>query len=207
MKRIGLAFCLLSLSIVMTARELPKNVVSVEVGYNTAWMTSYGVKASAIPTFMVGVTDQILLSKNLPMYFETGLLFQGKGYAIKGYEDSKTDTYNLQIPLNVNYHIYLNDSVRLEPGAGLYYAAGLAGNLLYDGKNIDVFRDASLSRHDFGWSCGLNCVVSRVSFGVSYEMGLTNIDIKDPIYGDESAKLGYRDLRNNVFSIRVGVNF
>lgn len=207
MKRFCLVIFLSAISFAATAREFPKNMISVEAGYNAAWMTSYGVKASAIPAFMVGLADQIRLTEKHPFYFETGLMFQGKGYAINGYEDSRTATYHLQIPLNIKYHIYLNDLVRLEPGAGLYFAAGIGGKLSYAGTDIDVFKNGILSRHDIGWSCSLDCGISRFFLGVAYEMGFLKVDRKDVVYGEESGKLGYRDLRNYVFSVRIGVCF
>lgn len=207
MKKIILAICLSAMPFVASAREYAKNIVSVEAGYNTAWMTSYGVRSSVVPSFMAGVTDQILLSDQIPFYFETGLLFQGKGYAIKGYEESMTRTYHLQIPVNVNYHISLTDLVSLEPGLGLYYSVGVGGKLSYAGDQIRIFKDGHMSRHDFGWTCGVNCGVSRYYVGLAYEMGFLEVDKTDPVYGAESGKLGYRNLRNYVFSVRVGVNF
>lgn len=207
MKKLFLSLLASMIAVASLARVYPKNLVSVEAGYNIAWATSCGVKASTIPAFVVGVTDHMLLTERMPFYLETGLMFQSKGYAVKGYEESKTMTYHLQVPVNVNYHIYINDLVRLEPGLGLYYSLGLGGKRSYAGTKQNVYKDGSLSRHDLGWSCGLNCSVSKFTFGVAYEMSFLNVDKNDMVYGAGSMKLGYRDIRPYLFSVRVGVNF
>ena len=190
----------------VVAQDYPKNIVGLRAGFNASWATSYGVSASAYPSYMVGVSDQVLLSRDQPFYFETGLNFVSKGYKIQGYDDSTTTLNYLQLPVGINYHIYTSKSVTIEPSVGVYYAVGLNGNRKYGAKKVSVFEDGSISRHDFGFSCGVGASIHKFHFGVAYEMGLINIDKKDTVYGD-SNKIGYKKLKNKSVIITVGVNF
>lgn len=148
-----------------------------------------------------------MLSKRLPFYFETGIHFISKGYEIKGYDASST-TYNyFQLPVAINYHIYAGKKVTIEPAVGLYYAAGIGGSRLFNGEKSSVFTDGSTSRHDFGFSCGVSTSIHKFYFGIAFEMGLLNIDKADPVYGDKSNMIGYKNLNNKNILIKVGVNF
>ena len=157
---------------------------------------------------MIGVTDQVLLSRKIPFYFETGLNFIAKGYEIRGFDDSNTRFNYLQLPVVVNYHMAVNKYVTIEPAVGFYYAIGLAGKRKFDDGTISkVFADSSTSRHDFGFSCGLSTTIHKVHLGISYETSLVNIDKTDLVYGDDSHLIGYKQLKNNSIIIKAGVNF
>jgi len=191
----------------VTAQNYPKNIVGLRAGFNTSWVTSYGVSTSAKPSYMVGVSDQVLLSRALPFYFETGLNFISKGYKINGHDESTTTFNYLQIPIGINYHIYTCKSVTIEPAVGVYYAVGLGGKREFDGVKTSVFTDGSTSRHDFGFSCGISTSIHKFHFGIAYEMGLLNIDKTDLIYGADRKKVGYKQLKNKSIIIKVGINF
>lgn len=192
---------------IVTAQNYPKNIIGLRAGFNAAWVTSYGVSTSAKPSYMVGFSDQVLLSKYLPFYFETGLNFISKGYKIKGYDESSTTLNYLQLPISVNYHIYAGKKVSIEPSAGFYYAVGVGGKRKLNGGTSSVFSDGSTSRHDFGFSCGISTSIHKFHFGIAYEMGLINIDKTDPVYGDMSNMIGYKNIKNKNILIKVGVNF
>ena len=91
----------------VTAQDYPKNIVGLRAGFNTSWVTSYGVSTSAKPSYMVGVSDQVLLSRALPFYFETGLNFISKGVQNQRPRMTKAPprSTDLQIPIGINYHI------------------------------------------------------------------------------------------------------
>lgn len=191
----------------LSAQDHPKNIVGLRAGYAPSWATSYGVKASMQHGYMIGFSDEVLLSQKVPFYFETGLNFISKGYKVNGYDDSSTTFNYLQLPLGINYHISTGKHVSFEPAAGFYYAFGLGGKREYNGESINVFSDGSTSRHDFGFSCGLSATISNFHLGISYETGLLNIDKADKVYGDSSPLIGYKKLKNNSIIIKVGVNF
>ena len=53
----------------------------------------------------------------------------------------------------------------------------------------------------------MDLAFSRFSLGVAYEAGLIDIDKSDTVYGDDSQMVGYKNVRNRSFLIRMGVNF
>ena len=191
----------------VSAQEHPKNIVGVRAGYAASWATSMGVATSVKHGYMVGVSDEVLLSRKVPFYFETGLNFIAKGYRINGHDDSSTAFNYLQLPVGIDYHIRTGKHVTVEPAAGFYYALGLGGKREIGDEAVKVFSDGSTSRHDFGFSCGVSASIYRFHLGIAYETGLLNIDKSDKVYGDSSPMLGYKKLKNNCVIIKVGVNF
>ena len=191
----------------VSAQEYQKNIVGVRAGYAASWTTSMGVATSVKHGYILGVSDEVLLSRKVPFYFETGLNFIAKGYKINGYDDSRTAFYYLQLPVGINYHIYAGKHVAIEPAAGFYYAVGLGGKRKIGNEAVKVFSDGSTSRHDFGFACGLSSTIYKFHLGISYETGLLNIDKSDKVYGDSSPMLGYKKLKNSSVIIKVGVNF
>ena len=204
-----LLFTLLGVVVVCcaAAQEHPKNIVGVRAGYAASWATSMGVAASVKHGYMIGIYDEVLLSQKVPFYFETGLNFVAKGYAVNGYDDSSTTFNYLQLPIGINYHIRTGKHVTIEPAAGFYYAVGLGGKRKIGDEVVKVFTDGSTSRHDFGFSCGLSTSIYKFHFGIAYEAGLLNIDKADLVYGNDSSMLGYKKLKNNSVIIKAGVNF
>ena len=191
----------------VAAQEHPKNIVGLRAGYAASWATTHGVATSVKSGYTIGVSEEVLLSRKVPFYFETGLNFIAKGYEINGYDDSSTTFNYLQLPVGINYHIRTGKHVTIEPAAGFYYAVGLGGKRKIGGESVKVFSDGSTSRHDLGFACGLSTTTYKFHFGISYESGLLNIDKEDMVYGDSSPMIGYKRIKNNSVIIKVGVNF
>ena len=202
-------FSLLGIAVTycVTAQEHPKNIFGLRAGYAVSWATSRGVPSSVRHGYTAGLSDQILLSQKVLFYFETGLNFTAKGYKIQGYDDSSTTFNYLQLPVGINYHIRTGKHVTIEPAAGFYYAFGLFGNREYNGTKSAIFTDGSTSRHDFGYTCGVSASIHKFHLGIAYEAGLYNIDKTDKVYGDNSPMIGYKKLKNNSVTIKIGVNF
>ena len=208
MKRLVLFLCgLVALCGNVAAQEYPKNIVGIKAGYAPSWATSYGVRSSVRHGYVIGVSDEVLLSQKAPFYFEAGLNYIAKGYEINGFEDSSTSFNYLQLPLGVNYHFRLSERVNLKPAAGFYYAYGLGGKRVVADQTAQVFSDGSTSRHDLGFSFGVGATIDRFHLGIAYETGLLNIDKADMVYGDSSPKIGYKNLKNKSVVIKLGVNF
>lgn len=207
MKKILLPLCGIVIACGLSAHDHPKNILGLRAGYAPSWATSYGVKASMQHGYMIGFSDEVMLSQKVPFYFETGLNFIAKGYRINGYDDSRTTFNYLQLPVGINYHIRVCDNITIEPAAGFYYAIGVGGKRVFGKESAHVFSDGSTSRHDLGYSCGLSATISKFHFGLSYEAGLLNIDKSDLIYGDSSPMIGYKKIKNNSIVFKVGVNF
>lgn len=206
MKKILLSLTGLVVACSLFAQEHQKNIVGIRAGYVYSWATSYGVRSSEHHGFMIGIRDDVRLSRKSPFYFETGLDFIAKGYTINGYDDSSTSFNYLRLPVGINYHLKTG-KFTVEPAVGLYYALGLGGKREFQGESVNVFSDGSTSRHDAGASVGLCATISKFHFGVSYERSLMNIDKADKIYGDQSPMIGYKKIKNNSVVFMVGVNF
>lgn len=189
-----------------------KNILTVKAGIGVSNTLSRGLSTSNVLGYHVGVSDQISVAKTLPIYLETGLFAAMKGYKISGYDESETSMHYLELPVLVNYHIGKQGSFEVVPSAGIYAGLGLFGKLKYNVdldtyKEIDVFKEKTISRFDFGAQFGVDLVFNRVQVGFAYDLGLIDIDKKDAIYGDAADKLGYRDLKNRTAIIRLGFNF
>lgn len=189
-------------------RYYPPNIIYVHAGYCTSWISSCGLTSSARPGYEVGITDRIRVGRRLPFYLRTGADFISKGYEINGFDDSRTTLNYIQIPVEADYTISLNERFALIPFAGLYYAVGVSGKRKVNGKKTDIFsNEGGFSRHDAGLSCGVDATFHRFVIGVNYHIGLVNIDKTDTMYGDNSNKVGYKNVRNRCFVIGIGFNF
>lgn len=188
------------------AEDYQKNIIGIRGGVSMANMTSHGILATCKPSCLLGISDEVLLIDSTPLYLETGLYLLGKGYKIKGYNNSNTKLWYVQIPFILNYHIHLNDAIYFEPNAGFYYAYAFDGRRKYEGKKINVIDEKQIKKSDFGFSCGLGLSIHQFHIGTKYELGFLNLakSKKSEIYKQE---LGYDKLRNHSFSIYIGYNF
>lgn len=208
MKRVLLLGCAVIICcFTALSREYPKNIFGLRAGINIPWVTSYGVHSSKRVSYSVGFTDQVLLNRYLPFYFETGLNFTSKGYKVQGFDNSKTTLNYLQLPVSVNYHIYAGKDVTIEPSAGFYYAYGVGGKFEHRGYTSRVFSQGNISPHDCGFSFGLRASIHSFYLGMSYETGIVNIDKWDAVYGEGCNMIGYKNIKNKNILIMVGVNF
>lgn len=172
--------------------------------------------------FHLGVIVDLGLSESF--YIQPGLFFTTRGMKYKdSSEDEKyEEKYNLnylQLPILASYRIALSDNVKWHINAGPYLAYGLGGKVKwedsYDGEtekgdykafgtsDEDADEDdykAGLKRFDAGLSFGTGISINKVYFGLTYDLGLTNIADKKE-WGDD-----YK-LKNRNFAISVGYNF
>lgn len=49
----------------------------------------------------------------------------------------------IQIPLLINYHVYIKDAVTIQPSAGVYYGTSIAGSVKSGDEKYDMFGDQS----------------------------------------------------------------
>ena len=189
-------------------RSYPANIIGIHAGYCTSWITSYGLNSSTRPGYEIGITDRIRLSGHLPFYLRTGVDFISKGYEIRGFDDSRTTMNYIRIPVGLDYTLALGKCFALVPSAGLYYAVGIGGKRKIGEEKISIFgKDGGFSRHDMGFSCGVDAVFGRFVLGADYQIGFVNIDKTDTMYGDDNHKVGYKNVKNRCFVVRMGVNF
>lgn len=188
--------------------ELRRNTIGLHGGLNVTTMTSHKLMATLKKDFMVGVSDQILLASYLPLYVETGIYMSGKGYKIKGFHDSDTKLWYVQVPVMLNYHLYFNKSntIYIDPHAGGYYAYGINGKRKYEDQKINVIKEKEIKNSDFGIVCGIGVGIYNAHIGVRYEMGLADV-ANSNLKTDYNQEIGYDNLKNRTLSIYVGVNF
>ena len=202
MKRYALILLVLLLAGSVRAQQREKNILGVRAGLN---VSKLAVSAEDMPIsigwrtgFRFAVSDQVLLTRKLPLYLETGIDFSSRGGKLSGV--SFRPSY-LQIPVLVNYHFNIKDIVTIQPFAGLYYGLGIGGKMKANGEKDDIFGDdGMLKRSDLGVRLGAGVVWNRIYFGLGYDIGCLNLIQKDLVNGDGT-------IRNNCFSISVGYNF
>lgn len=154
--------------------------------------------------FQLGVACNMAVSRQLPLFIESGLYLVNKGGKEKSEGDeSKCKLWYLEIPVVASYHIDVQD-FSIQPFLGVYYAFGIGGKekLEYDGvkEKSDVFGKEDgdyngLKRSDFGLRFGCGVEYSNLYFSLGYDAGLTNIS-----QFDDKCKTGS-------FLISLGYNF
>jgi hypothetical protein len=159
------------------------------------------------PGFHFGATAEFPIDEIFS--FEPGLLFSTKGYKWALGGDINLTLYYFDLPLNLKAVYYIKQA-KIYGTFGPYLGIGLSGKTEYDliinGKpesgNEDIkwgtSEDDSFKRFDFGLNFGTGIEIKSILLGVSYELGLANIEA-NPIDGSR--------LSNQVISISVGYKF
>jgi len=148
----------------------------------------------------VGIVTGLAVSRNVPLYLETGLSYTQKGGK---YSDEKVNLGYLEVPLTVKYIFSPTRDFTIEPFAGGYLACGVNGKektLDYYGEtrqSWDAFGDnGAYERFDGGLKAGVGISFDALYAEISYEYGLTNIRKNDR----------YEE-HNNALMLNVGLNF
>jgi len=165
-----------------------------------------------IPGFHIGPTMEFLFSDMFSLQAE--LLFSSKGFKdngtltdengnVIGMSDLKMNLYYLDIPLAAKAKIGF-DRFMLFGIFGPSLGIGLVGKSKYelDGEKgtstIKFGADEILRRLEVALTFGGGIEVNRFLFGLSYNLGLTNISNQDP---------GVIKQTNRVLSISIGYKF
>jgi hypothetical protein len=165
--------------------------------------------------FNLGVTAEFPLTDMLS--FETGLMFNNKGFAIKESMDFFGETMEIKSKTTLNYiDIPLTAKATFGAGstnvfvlAGPYVGFGLSGKskstYSYGGESetdtedIDFgSEDDQVKRLDYGLILGAGVDFGTISVGASYGLGLGNL-LNNPENGEK--------INNRVISISVGYKF
>lgn len=198
MKKMLLSLAILVVAGSAAAQEYPKNIFGIRAGMNVSRLTlkveNLSESFDSRVSFHAGISDQIRLVPNLPLYLETGIYVTQKGGF---YEGIKANPLYLQIPLLVNYHIAIGERLSIDPFAGIYYAVGVAGNLKYMGEKADYFGEYGLAdRSDFGIRVGAGLSFGHGYLGLGYDFGLLN-----------TCRDAYYKLHTGCFTLTLGYNF
>lgn len=195
----------LALFSTVSAQHYERNIIGIRGGLD---MSKISMKvddgtmelAPLRTSFHIGVTDQLLLVRDTPLYLEAGLMLHNKGYSS---DLSKLRLMYLQIPVMLNYHFDLGFGFQAIPFAGFYYGLGVHGKMVRDTTQgelkTDVFgSDHELSRSDFGARIGIGFTYRHFYLGVGYEGGFVNYR-----HNDVDGIM----MRNRTWTLSVGYNF
>lgn len=215
-------FILTALLLAGTAAAQPheqryeKNILGIRAGVNVSKLE---VSADGTPLstgwrsgFYFAVSDQILVTRHLPLYIETGVGFSSRGgkAVIDQFGEIYATTLNpfyLQVPLLVNYRFDIRNTLTIEPFAGVYGGVGLRGKMKTDYGKEELFAEpAFLRRLDFGIRAGVGIVVRRIYLGVSYDFGCVN-QLKSGEFYDYNISSNNVDVRNDCLTVSIGYNF
>ncbi len=120
-------FCLLFLFLNSVVYAQEKVFIGIQAGINRATATQAN---QGITQFSGGLSAVLPVGKKLN--FQTGLFYQGKGWATnETYYRNKIRTNHLQIPLYLNYCVKMKPG-KLYVGTGPYVAAALSGRYEYE---------------------------------------------------------------------------
>lgn len=192
-----------------------KSQIYVQGGVNLSNITTNQQgqiqKNSSLTSFNAGILDRIDLKGSL--YFETGLLFNGKGSKSRiniSSEDSYTATFNpfyLEVPADLVLRLSFPKKSKLFVDAGPYIAMGIAGQTKSEGNvggvdikystdinfsnpksNDDGLAYSDLKRFDYGINLGAGLDFRTVLFKVDYGMGLSQVNATqiDPVSTDKN---------------------
>lgn len=176
-----------------TAQDYQKNILSVRAGVNIANMKNGSISAGSRIGYHVGVSDQILITKSIPLYIETGLYASSRG-AKNG--TSSVNPLYLQVPVLVNYHIGIGEKFSIQPFAGAYYGLGIAGKSKVGDNKADFFGKDGLKRSEVGIRAGVGFELKRYYLGAGYEFGLNDI-----------SKGSGSKIKSNCITVSVGFKF
>lgn len=126
----------------------------------------------------VGLVAGLPLSKTIPLYIETGVMYNEKG----GKKDigGKKMTYDLnyiEVPIVAKYIYSTDGHFSIQPFFGGYLACGVGGKIKNYGNREaqNSFSEDTFKRFDGGLRVGCGLAYDLIYFDVSYDIGLANI--------------------------------
>ena len=150
----------------------------------------------------VGAVMGIQMTPQMPLFFETGLLYSEKGGKGKLNGDKFSIGLNyLEVPLLLKYSAYVAPATAVEPFIGGYLACGVSGKVKDYGAReaYSSFKDtygANFKRFDGGIRVGCGLAYEMMYAELGYDFGLSNI-------GDNA----FDDTHNGASFVNIGLNF
>lgn len=168
----------LFVGVTVNAQNLPVQF-GVKGGVNLSNITDGDNGGDAKVGFNVGITLDYAIASDL--YLLTGL-----EYSMKGMKDSgiKLNLSYLQLPVHVGYKMSMTENTKIVLHAGPYLGYAVDGKWKVGSVSVDAFSDefndategaVKLGRFDFGLGLGVGLEVDKISIGLGYDFGLTNI--------------------------------
>ena len=148
------------------------------------------------------------------------------GHGTSGQKDlRKFSLYYLQIPVNVQYRMYVAEETHLLFQAGPYAGFGLFGRQTriwrgasreLDDKNKKIkfgndlptqTSDEDIQRIDYGIGAGVGIEFYRFQLMVSYDLGLNKPNFNKRVSSGGNSTVYHLDMRNHCLSVTLGVIF
>lgn len=189
------------------AQRLEKNLLGVRGGLEIAYIRARGeyVHGTTQPRvgFRIGVSDQVLLHRAIPLYIETGVHFASRGGR---YEGTSFRPMQLQIPLLATWRFRLGPRLRLRPLAGIVYGVGIGGMARTADGWADLYgRQGFLRRSDLNARLGIELSWRRISLQAGLDAGLGNMLRQQAV--TTLLPAGIDELHGRSFSIQIGCDF
>lgn len=149
----------------------------------------------------LGLAAGFAVSRQAPLYVETGLYYTEKGG--KGKDSGQKFTYNLdylEVPLVLKYKYNVDNHFSVQPYLGAYVACGVGGKIKDFGEReaYSSFSDSynSFQRFDGGLKMGVGAQYDMFYVELNYDLGLSNIGHDD-----------FDETKNSAVMLNFGLNF
>ena len=207
MKRYLLLLCAVLLTGAVRAQRLEKNLLGVRAGLELSYIRATGeyVYGTTNPRsgFRLGVSDQVLLWRGIPLYVETGVHFSSRGGRFNGV--SFRPMY-LQLPLLATWRFRLGERVSIRPYAGVCYDVGIGGKARTPEGWNDLFGNAGfIRRSDLTLRAGAEVSWRRICLSAGCDAG--SRDRLRPDYQTPLLPAGIERLRSRSFTFCIGYDF
>lgn len=207
MKRAFLILFAVLLAGAVRAQRYEKNLLGIRAGIETSYIRASGeyVHGTTDPRlgFRLGVTDQVLLWRGLPLYVETGVHFSSRGGRFNGV--SFRPMY-LQVPLLATWRFRLGERVSIRPFAGVCYGVGIGGKARMPEEWADLFGETGfLRRSDLTIRTGAEVSYRRICLSAGFDAGCSNL--LRPEGQTPLLPAGIARLRSRSFTLCIGYDF
>lgn len=146
----------------------------------------------------LGVAFGQRITRNEPVYIETGLYYTEKGCEAKQNGDKVSTTLDyLEVPVAFKYRYAIDDHFKVEPFFGGYFALGVGGKVKdYSTRTSSSSYNNGFRRCDAGLKLGCGMSYDMFYMELGYDLGLANV------YDDS-----FDTTHTGAFQINFGVNF
>ena len=184
-----------------------KNLLGVRAGLELSYIRAAGeyVYGTTAPRmgFRLGVADQVLLWRSIPLYVETGVHFSSRGGRHAGI--SFRPMY-FQVPLLATWRFRLGERVSIRPYAGVCYDVGIGGKARTPEGWDDLFGASGfLRRSDLTLRAGAEVSWRRICLSAGFDAG--SLDLLRPDYQTPLLPAGIERLRSRSFTFCIGYDF
>ena len=207
MKRYLLLLCAVLLTGAVRAQRLEKNLLGVRAGLELSYIRATGeyVYGTTNPRtgFRLGVSDQVLLWRGIPLYVETGVHFSSRGGRFNG---ASFRPMYLQLPLLATWRFRLGGRVSIRPYAGVCYDVGIGGKARTPEGWDDLFgRSGFIRRSDLTLRAGAEVSWRRICLSAGFDAG--SLDLLRPDYQTPLLPACIERLRSRSFTFCIGYDF